>query len=386
MIHRILTVLDNNSKKNIFAVIANMIDWSKAFPRQCPKLGVESFIKNGVRPSLIPVLVSFFQDRKMTVKWHGCKSTKRSMPGSGPAGATLGLLEYLGQSNNNSDCVNPEDRYKFVDDLTTLEIVNLLTIGMSSYNVKFQVPNDILDHNQYIHPHNLESQEYLDLINEWTMNQKMKINQKKTKSMIFNYTNNHQFTTRLKLNGENVEIVSEIKLLGTIIKNDLTWSSNISRLVKRANSRMVLLRKLCEFGAPMQDLKTIYITYIRSILEQSAIVWHSSLTEENKNNLSRIQKTACKIILKNNYQDYNKALSILDLQTLSERREKLCESFAKKCVKNESIKFHTIDKTEYMNTRNTDKYIVQHCNTERLKKSAIPHMQRLLNTLEKTTP
>ena len=71
MIHRILTVLDNNSKKDIFAVVANMIDWSKAFPRQCPKLGVESFMKNGVRPSVIPVLISFFQDRKITVKWHG---------------------------------------------------------------------------------------------------------------------------------------------------------------------------------------------------------------------------------------------------------------------------------------------------------------------------
>ena len=50
MIHRILTTLDNNSKRETFAVIANLIDWSKAFPRQCPKLGVESFIKNGVRP------------------------------------------------------------------------------------------------------------------------------------------------------------------------------------------------------------------------------------------------------------------------------------------------------------------------------------------------
>ena len=36
MLHRILTVLDNNSRKDIFAVIANMIDWSKAFRRQCP--------------------------------------------------------------------------------------------------------------------------------------------------------------------------------------------------------------------------------------------------------------------------------------------------------------------------------------------------------------
>ena len=38
------------------------------------------------------------------------------MPGCGPAGATLGLLEYLSQYNNNADCVDTEDRYKFVDD------------------------------------------------------------------------------------------------------------------------------------------------------------------------------------------------------------------------------------------------------------------------------
>ena len=35
MIHRILTVLDNNSRGEIFAVIANYIDWNNAFPRQC---------------------------------------------------------------------------------------------------------------------------------------------------------------------------------------------------------------------------------------------------------------------------------------------------------------------------------------------------------------
>ena len=58
------------------------------------------------------------------------------MPGGGPAGSTLGLLEYLSQSKNNADCVDPEDRYKFVDDLTALEIVNLLTIGMASHNIK----------------------------------------------------------------------------------------------------------------------------------------------------------------------------------------------------------------------------------------------------------
>ena len=41
MLHRILSVLDNNSKGDIFAVVANLIDWNNAFPRQCPTLGVK---------------------------------------------------------------------------------------------------------------------------------------------------------------------------------------------------------------------------------------------------------------------------------------------------------------------------------------------------------
>ena len=61
MLHRILTVLDNNSKGDIFAVVANLVEWNNAFPRQCPTLGIQSFIDNGVRPSLIPVLINYFK-------------------------------------------------------------------------------------------------------------------------------------------------------------------------------------------------------------------------------------------------------------------------------------------------------------------------------------
>ena len=108
------------------------------------------------------MLTNFFQDRKMKVKWHGCTSAEKNLPGGGPAGSTLGLLEYLSQSNNNADCVSQKDRFKFVDDLTTLEIVNVLTVGISSFNVKSQVPNDISNHNQYIPSENLKSQEHLN--------------------------------------------------------------------------------------------------------------------------------------------------------------------------------------------------------------------------------
>ena len=99
---------------------------------------------------------------------------------------------------------------------------------------------------------------------------------------------NYQFTTWLALSGENVKVVSQTKLLGTIIENDLTWNSNTANLVKRASARTILLKKLSEFGAPTSYLRTIYITNIRSILEQSAIVWHSSLKLQNIQHISRV--------------------------------------------------------------------------------------------------
>ena len=159
MVHRILSVLDNNSKTEAFAVIANLIDWNNAFPRQCPKLGIESFVKNGVRPALIPVLINYFQDREMSVRWHGQQSVPRRVNGGGPQGATIGILEYLSQSNDCADLVRLEDRFRFVDDLTVLEAVNLVTIGITSHNLKAHIPSDLGMHNQYIPSQNLKSQD-----------------------------------------------------------------------------------------------------------------------------------------------------------------------------------------------------------------------------------
>ena len=36
-----------------------------------------------------------------------------------------------------------KDRYKFVDDLSLLEVINLLTVGLSTYNFKNHVASDV---------------------------------------------------------------------------------------------------------------------------------------------------------------------------------------------------------------------------------------------------
>ena len=57
----------------------------------------------------------------MRVKWHGEVSSERKSNGGGPQGAKFGIWEYLAQSNHIADCVKPEYRFKFVDDLNVLE-------------------------------------------------------------------------------------------------------------------------------------------------------------------------------------------------------------------------------------------------------------------------
>ena len=118
--------------------------------------------KCGVRSSIIPVLINYFQGRSIVIKWHGTKSKPKPVNGGGPQGGQLGNLEYAAQSNKSANCVVPDSRFKFVDDLSTLEKITLLTIGMTSHNSKLQVPNDIIDSNLFIPPNNLKSQEYLN--------------------------------------------------------------------------------------------------------------------------------------------------------------------------------------------------------------------------------
>ena len=296
-------------------------------------------------------------------------------------GANLGNWEFLSQTNENANCVPVEDRFKFVDDLSTIEVINLLTIGLSSLYMKNHIPSDIPSHGQFVDGKSTKSQQYLDQINEWTEKQKMIISQKKTKAMIVNFTDNHQFTTRLQLKGENIEIVDKMKILGTIITDKLTWDDNSNYLIKKVNARMQLLRGVLSFGATNEEMVHLWITFCRSVLEQSCVVWHGSLTQENVDDLERTQKTFCKLVLKQKYKNYEHSLLHLNLDSLKQRRDILCLKFAKDGIKHDKLKDLLPEqlKRENINTRNQDKYKVNFAYTGRLKKSSIISMQNMLN-------
>ena len=167
----------------------------------------------------------------------------------------------------------------------------------------------------------------------------MKLNESKTQNIIFNFSKTKQFTTNLKVNNSKMEVVDECKLLGTIITKKYDLEQKYLRISKKKNGfKRMQLYKAASFTKSQQDLKSIYLTYIRSALEQSAVVWHSSLTSKNRKDLERVQKAAVKVIMGSNYTTYKEGLQDLKIQTLDDRREALCLSFGKKCLKNEKVK------------------------------------------------
>lgn len=381
MLHQILINLDGNNQSQSFAVIMSMIDWSKAFDRQSHILGVQSFIDNGVRPSLIPVLISFFQDRKMKVKWNNKFSSSRNLPGGGPQGGTLGIVEYKSNTNKNTDFLSGEEKFKYIDDLSILEVINLILAGISSYNVKEQVPSDIQIGHKFVHSSNFKTQGYIEKISKWTEENQMKLNCRKSNYMIFNFSKSYQFNTRLEMENNLLSQVKEVCLLGVKISDDLKWHKNTSSLINRCYQRMAILRNLNSFHVPVVEMINIYCLYIRSVAEQSAVVWSSSITSGEENDLERIQKVALRIILNENYINYSTALYITNLKTLKSRRVQLCKTFAIKCTKKEKTMDMFPLKQNKVHTRCPEKYEVTKAKTSRLANSAIPYMQRLLNNL-----
>ena len=329
LVDRILKLLDSTTEST--AVIAALIDWSNAFDRQDPTIAIQKFIKLGVRASLIPLLISYLQDRVMKVKFNGVMSGEHSLIGGGPQGTLLGLIEYLVQSNDSADCVNEDDRYKYIDDLSIVELVSLSGI-LVEFDCHQTVPSDIGIDQLYLPPDRFATQNNLDRIAAWTDDHLMKVNVDKTNYMVFSRTQSN-FATRLSINNSKLDQLDEAKIVGVWLTSNMKWDKNTRELTRKAYSRMSMLTKLKYVGVSTEDLIDIYILYIRSILEYCAVVWHSRLTVELINSLERVQKICLKVILGENYISYEAALEMCNLKTLYNRREDRCLSFAKKCLK-----------------------------------------------------
>ena len=101
----------------------------------------------------------------------------------------------------------------------------------------------------------------------WCADNDLVLNTSKTKEVIFDFRRTKRTTQHpIYIRGEKVERVESVRFLGTYITKDLTWTLHTSNLVKMAQQRMFLLRKLRKAGLAPQLLNNFYRSTIESIL------------------------------------------------------------------------------------------------------------------------
>ena len=101
--------------------------------------------------------------------------------------------------------------------------------------------------------------------------------------MLIDFRKDRTVIPAIKINDCVLERVSSCKLLGL-------WIHCKKCIVKNAAKRLHFLKILKGYNAPREDLKTFYISAIRSILEYGTKIWHGSLTGEQSKDIDRIQR------------------------------------------------------------------------------------------------
>ena len=83
-----------------------------------------------------------------------------------------------------------------------------------------------------IYSENLKSQSYLDILNKWTDDKEIKLNAQKSKYMVFIFSRNYQFSTRLSINGNILEKVRSTRLLGLVLNDDRKYINNCQKCIQ----------------------------------------------------------------------------------------------------------------------------------------------------------
>jgi len=380
MVDRVLGLLDTPGSS---AVIMSAIDWAGAFDRLDPTIAVIKLIKMGVRPTIVPIVIEYLKDRKMTVRYNQAWSKWHSLIGGGPQGSWLGQNCYISASDDAASWVDDENKYKFCDDLSILDLITLGGV-LTDYNFAEHVASDIGVDEKFLKPELSCTQQNFNRIAAWTAQNKMKLNEAKTTYMIFSRARN-TFATRFTVNGKHLERTKGIKILGMWLQEDAGWQTNTQQLCKKAYIRVGMLTKLRYAGVQVEDLITIYKTFIRSTLEYNSVVFHSSLTTLQEESLERCQSVCLKVILQESFVSYSAALEMLGLKTLKDRRQERCIQFSKKSVKHKTnMRMFPVNPglNGQIQVRAREKYKVNFAHTTAYKNSTIPYCQRLLNRIE----
>ena len=293
LLHTMYEALDNG--KNVFAVF---YDLSKAFDRVWHRGLLAKMEHLGVTGKALNWVAGYSQDRRQKVQLEEASSSWQSIPAGVPQGSILGPLFFLIYTHDLPDAVEAGvECDQFADDTALLSIHS---------NRDAAVANMQLGVN--------DTTRWLD---DW----RLQVNVLKTYAMEITRSTLPHPKPHILLGGSRLEVTSRQKHLGLVITATLSWKEHIASILQKAARVLGVLRRLRR-SLSQAALRTIYICYIRPILEYASVTW-SNLTRSEADQLERFQRRAARLILGIplfKRVDHSLLLTTANLPTLESRR------------------------------------------------------------------
>ena len=294
LIDRVLFDLDK--KKNPVVIY---MDLSKAFDTLDHKILLHKLKYYGIDGTALKWFSSYLSNRFQYVKIESLTSEMAPITTGVPQGSILGPLLFLIYMN---DIPSASDIFKFIlfaDDTSLKSFINSKLPGFS------------IESSTRIF--NIELQK----VNDWLAVNKLSLNVKKTKFMLFHTTQKKNIANiipKLKIGNVLIERKENFNFLGLIINETLSWKPHVNSVANRISKYVGVLNRLKRY-LPCAILKTIYVSLVQSKMNYALLAWGY-----NCGRLKKLQKKAIRIITNSKYLQHTtpllKKLNLLKLEDM----------------------------------------------------------------------
>jgi hypothetical protein len=232
------------------------IDFSKAFDTVDHAKLLAKLERYGVRGTANNLIKSYLLNRKQYVQNAGVKSETLPVNVDVPQGSVIGPLLYIIYANDLHYLTKQLISIMYADDTTII--------------VKNKCINNLIS----------DSNRHMKSILDWCNFNKLSLNSKKTKVIIFNKKQNTGNIPKIKIGNNEIEVVSQFKYLGYNIDTKFNHSSHLKYLVGKLSSLKYITYKIKQHMTERAALN-FYFGMVQSKL-QYGILLYAGASQVNK--------------------------------------------------------------------------------------------------------
>ena len=290
MVEQWLKALDNGELVGVL-----LVDFRKAFDLVDHNILLKKLELYKLNQVTLNWFRLYLSDRKQVVSFKNNTSEQKTVKCGVPQGSILGPLLFLMFINDLPLHIKVKTDL-YADDATVYEI------SKSKQEIERKLQLAIKD------------------LARWCKQNGMIINTEKTKVMLITTRQRRSIINEdlnLSLNNIQLLTVSNEKVLGVQIDNNLSWGEHVRKVTKKMSSNIWLLSKVKNYLSNEHRVM-YYKSYIQPRLDYANIVWGST-SQTNLMQIERLQKRACRIILNYNIDNVYQSMNDLKIMSVSER-------------------------------------------------------------------